>query len=249
MIERSSNRSHAIELSRLLDSLDLSRGCFFYPCCARDLAAPMQWFSRRVTEVHFADLWMPSLATGRFTGRHVLEHDRQLVTYPEVVPSETHRIPSRFSEIIGTEGDRHSIKLGPLNRRTQVTWHQYDAVYALGQVGTLSVFFHRSDGPAWGEGSSGIPWLQAVLLNRVLDQLADGGLIVTDGSNGHHPDEDYPWSNLWRDLRARKKEVPRGLPMCFEWSKRRFECLAALPRQGRYVTPSYLWKVSRVESA
>jgi len=46
----------------------------------------------------------------------------------------------------------------------------------------IDVLFHRND--SWGEGGSGVPVLSNHFLPLVLERMpAEGGLIITDGSN------------------------------------------------------------------
>lgn len=46
----------------------------------------------------------------------------------------------------------------------------------------LSIFFYRGDGE--GEGGSSFKWLHKDRLKNIFEVLEDGGLIITDGSNG-----------------------------------------------------------------
>ena len=116
----------------------------------------------------------------------------------------------------------------------------------------LSVFVYRRDGN--GEGGSGIQWLREPLLSQILGKLVDGGIIITDGSNGYcakDEKENPPQQSMWRDLGHKPGET---LPQDFEFNGWKFKCLENLERRGngsqprgshlqRGYGPTYVWRV------
>ena len=60
--------------------------------------------------------------------------------------------------------------------------HKDGLLTLLDDLGPISVFFYRGDSA--GEGGSNQQWLMPVLFDLVVSRLAEGGVILTDGSNG-----------------------------------------------------------------
>ena len=109
--------------------------------------------------------------------------------------------------------------------------HCYDAVEALRQIESFSIFFFRRDCPTEGEGSSGIPFLGDTLFKRVLAKLSPDGLVVTDGAGMIGP---AAQSALWTAPRE-----PDPVGRCFESFGRRFRCVRVLSRDR---TPTLVWQ-------
>jgi len=208
----------------------LPQGVLFYPCCARDVAAPVRWFRKHVDAIHFADLADPP--PGRvFGGVPVVSRSSEAVDVPPVTPGPTHDVPPEVAARLGMAGRRQVLAL---RTGTTVIWHQYDAVHAFKCVNDVSVFFSRSDGPTWGEGSSGIPWLGTPLIESVIQRLLPGGLLVTDGANAPPTDDDVAWMPLWEGL------DPSPSFKCFGRVAR---FIGTLPPDSRHRRPTNLWKI------
>jgi len=209
----------------------------FYPCCGpTDLARAMAGFAHLVDAVHGADP-MPGVDRGLRSSCH-LEPRRQTPHrfVPELSPRGVTGVRSIASyTIIADSGMRHEYlarRIGRDAAPVPFTWHQYDAIEALNHIGGITVFFFRRDRPEDGEGSSGIRWLDDVLLARVLDKLEPNGLIVTDGAG---MSGDAAQASLWK---APAMDDPVGGE--FVAFGRSFTCEAVFCRLRR---PTLVWRV------
>jgi len=209
----------------------------FYPCCGSvDLARAMAGFAHLVDAVHGAD---PSrgVATG-LSGSWHLELLRQAPHrfVPELSPLGAIGVRSIAAyNTIASSGTRHEYlarRIGRDAAPVPFTWHQYDAVEALNHIGGITVFFFRRDRPEDGEGSSGIRWLDSILLQRVLAKLESGGLLVTDGAG---MTGDAPQAALWT---AGALRDPIGVE--FTAFCRRFQCESVFCSERR---PTLVWRV------
>lgn len=99
----------------------------------------------------------------------------------------------------------------------------------------LGVFFYRGD--SQGEGGSGNNWLCIERLSIICEQIIDGGLIVTDGSNC------YPRKNIKFAPYRRKKETWEQYVQgySFENAIARFTIIDKLPDR-RY---NFVWQVDK----
>lgn len=84
------------------------------------------------------------------------------------------------------------------NRTTEIYRHKQDGIATFSTIENLSVFYLRGD--SLGESGSGQMWFQESIFNLILDKLADGGLIVTDGSGYDFKISDTAeWKPLWQN--------------------------------------------------
>ena len=209
----------------------------FYPCCGPpDLARAMAGFAHLVDAVHGADP-IPGVDRGLRSSWH-LEPRRQTPHrfVPELSPNGASgvRSISRYTSITDS-GTRHEYlarRIGRDAASVPFTWHQYDAVEALNHIGGITVFFFRRDRPEDGEGSSGIRWLDSILLQRVLAKLESGGLLVTDGAG---MTGDAPQAALWT---AGALRDPIGVELTA--FGRRFQCESVFCSERR---PTLVWRV------
>jgi hypothetical protein len=155
---------------------------------------------------------------------------------PELSPRGAMGIRSIVDDSsIASSGTRHEYVA--TRKRSQAApvsfiWHQYDAVEALRQIEGIAVFFFRRDRPEDGEGSSGIRWLDSILLERVLAKLESGGLLVTDGAG---MTGDAPQAALWT---AGALSDPIGSE--FTAFGRRFRCESVFCSERR---PTLVWRI------
>ena len=209
----------------------------FYTCCGHDdLTKAVEGFVDQIDVVHAADI-----------GRRMLtnfDHDWQGVcrrSVPYAFASEWE--PNGPEGIRWCDGDQSHEK--PRRRREytlihrdtgrtlEFIWHNYDAVEALRQIPSISIFFARRDGSRDGEGASGICWLGDILLARTLEKLVSGGLFVTDGVR---MGGEKPQAPLWRAPRA---ENPVGTR--FTAAGRAFECIGVFDTQP---PATLIWRVA-----
>ncbi len=142
--------------------IEIPWGSLFYPCCGDDLEVALQLFSSYVSTCHFADAYRLPGSQFRETRRSGRPEAIQIPHLCRMVIAP----PSRI------EGYNCPILL-----------HKKDGLLTLlMDVGPLSVFYYRGDGV--GEGGSEQLWLAPLLRDLLVARLLEGGLIVTDGSNG-----------------------------------------------------------------
>jgi len=196
----------------------------------------MVGFAHIVDTVHGADPWR-GVATGLGGSWH-LELLRQTPHrfVPELSPLGASGVRSITAyNTIADSGTRHEyLATRKQSQASPVSfiWHQYDAVEALQQIEGIAVFFFRRDRPEDGEGSSGIRWLDSILLQRVLAKLESGGLLVTDGAG---MTGDSPQAALWT---AGALRDPIGVE--FTAFGRRFQCESVFCSERR---PTLVWRV------
>ena len=211
----------------------------FYPCCGTtDLLTAMEGFAHLADSVHGADPDHRVAAGLRRHWRLELQRESPHRFTPELSPRPP-ALGVRKIEIqtsIADHGTRHEYlakRIGSDDAPLPFIWHQYDAVEALNHVEGIAVFFFRRDRPEDGEGSSGIRWLDAPLLGRVLRKLEPNGLFVTDGAR---MTGDAPQDLLWK---AAALPAPVGVE--FEAYGRSFRCDSVFCTRIR---PTLVWRVS-----
>lgn len=115
-------------------------------------------------------------------------------------------------------------------------------------VQQMGVFFYRGD--SGGEGGSGTLWLTgsrrgARLIDEVLARLANGGLIVTDGSNCRQYKN--PYAEFGRFYQEDIGPEAASLSHPFEdRDGNRFRCIGYT---GQRYGPTLVWQVQRSSSA
>lgn len=209
----------------------------FYPCCGiRDLLTAMDGFAHLVGTVHGADP-ARGVADGLRRRWHLdLEREIHHRFTPELAASRSDGVrkidPLTRIAGEGTRRDYLASRPGSDAASIPFIWHQYDAVEALNHIEGIAVFFFRRDRPEDGEGSSGIRWLDELLIQRVLRKLKPNGLFVTDGA-GMSGDAVQDW--LWK-----APSLPNPVGIRFEAFGRAFMCESVFCRQRR---PTLVWRV------
>jgi hypothetical protein len=204
----------------------------FHPCCGPDIVQSVRYFAGSVERIDACDIWPQLLGcmesqvgfhrSSAIAHRFEVELSRGDIHSARDSPEITPRAVGELIEGSCTLPDR-TIPL--------VRIHRYDAVEALRQVDSFSIFFFRRDGPTEGEGSSGIPFLGDTLFERVLTKLSPDGLVVTDGAGmGGQAAQSALWT-------APREPDPVG--RCFESFGRRFRCVRVLSRDR---TPTLVWQ-------
>ena len=198
----------------------------------------MDGFANLAASVHGADP-TPGVEQG-LRRRWRLELQREVAHRfaPEVSPCDAVGVRKiEPGTRIADHGTRHEYLATRIRSNATpipFTWHQYDAVEALNHIKGIAVFFFRRDRPEEGEGSSGIRWLDDVLLGRVLDKLEPNGLIVTDGAGMAG---DSTQAALWN---APRLVDPVGNE--FVAFERSFKCESVFCTLRR---PTLVWRVRR----
>ena len=196
--------------------IEMPIGALFYPCCGQDLSHPITNFSKVANSLHFADTNISQKAymVGQRPKFETVKHIGSIMIMAHTVSEEK--------------------KDG-----CTVNMHQSDGLVALAKrVPDLSVFYYRND--STGEGGSNQMWLEPVLFHYILERLMNGGLIVTDGSNGGYYDPfldiEAPWNVMCPKRRCFDSKVTY-----FEYAQRKFQFICDLEDGGG---PVKVWQVS-----
>lgn len=146
----------------LTDGLQLPIGNFFYPCSGDDWETPTGIFSEMVEQFNYAD---PGYA-------------RKSARFVDV------EIPYIGTIKKADELAAAALKPKYMNRKaSNVTHHSADGFLTLiEKIHDLSIFFYRGDSAS--EGGSGVLWQGPVLIDILLTRIIDGGLFISDSSNG-----------------------------------------------------------------
>jgi hypothetical protein len=174
----------------------------FYPCSGDDALPAVQLFADTVTDFHFVD-WA-YFRPGHQDSRHT-RLDRPANCQPALLRDQADfellqveidgpvSAPSsgrEFAPCVLTEHYQHS----PSGNEFRVHRHRDFGENAFDcGIPRLGVFFYRGD--STGEGGSGVDWLATKRIGNICEQLIDGGLIVTDGSQS---DYDRAYRPLWQ---------------------------------------------------
>lgn len=224
-------------------------GVLFYPCCGEDTSDPIRLFIDTVSEYHFVDIAMiPPVRNLPSTGSWNRPADARH-GYGQQRGSQPAGLLGRFitSWCVdeSSDGVVHSLNmLGETERHVAIHCHMADGEEVFSRLPSLSVFFYRGDSP--GDGGSGVGWLGDRLVDQILDKLADGGLIVTDGSRASDLCHGiWPiWSHSQRDygLAHYSRAELRPPRIEFEYRGRVFKLIGDCGY--RYGTV-YAWQVVR----
>jgi hypothetical protein len=225
----------------------------FYPCSGGDLLEPIHLFSPFVTDFWFADrgYFRPG---HQDTRRYGLDVPADKLP-PVLGDDKSYRLLD--THIVGEPGWRqHSVHIPPC-----VLTETYEHIpsgcrisihlrrgYALStlrkEIRSLGVFFYRGDSE--GEGGSGHYWLGSKQLAEILPMLVNGGLVVTDGSQGGPSNGQGQYSDLVR-LHGKRPEkdgvdlVGKIRPFR-DKAGRSFECIG---QAGQRYGPTLIWRVTR----
>ena len=219
----------------------------FYPCSGRDTLGAVKLLAPYVNDFLFADtayftynsqMKVPSpkdipgfeLISRKRTGPPRAEMTEK---YDEVKKEYYHDI----EPCIVTETYLHEPTGKTIHFRLKRGFAEYTFRHIENKIG---VFYYRGD--SLGEGGSGISWLGSKRLNMVCDKLIDGGLIVTDGSNGgrnHKPLRKY---HCHRDNEESREEMMKTLTPFFDNKGRRFTCVGYA---GERYGPTFIWQVKK----
>lgn len=228
----------------------------FYPCSGNDLLEPIELFSPHVSEFWFVDrgYFTSGHQDTRFYGadeaadrqRPLLEHDRRYRLLDRRIegPPDWDRRHVDIEPCVLSETYRHleSRRLITVHRRRGYGFSAFRKEIAAGRLG---VFFYRRD--SVGEGGSGNQWLRKEHLDEVCAKLADGGLLVIDGSDGSgYIRRTGIYKTLckhaWKSPRLSPAEIISGLPVCPDGAGRQFRCVGYA---GSGYGPTLIWQVSR----
>jgi hypothetical protein len=176
-----------------LDKLKCIEGTkLFYPCSGNDLITPIEIFSPYITDFWFVD-------RGYFSSGHqdtryygfdapadrqepILNKDKRYKFIAKTIigMSDWDRKNRDIEPCILTETYRH-IGMNKEIRIHRRRGYGYSA-FRHENINPLGVFFYRGDSA--GEGGSGNLWLKQERIESVCSKIIDGGLFVSDGSDG-----------------------------------------------------------------
>jgi hypothetical protein len=167
----------------------------FYPCSGKDWETPLNLFAPYITDFWFVDCnyflddaYLSDWEIQEFgymrpadqqepvlmeDGRYALL-DVSIQGPPRWNPRKRHITPCILTETY------HHLATGRSIRIHRRRGYGYSAIAR--EIDRLGVFFYRGD--SQGEGGSGNTWLRSSNLERALCKLIDGGLVVSDGSDG-----------------------------------------------------------------
>jgi len=199
--------------------IPVGESTLFYPCAGKDLQCPIECFSGVVKNFYFVDIQYS--VDIRQTG----------------LP----RLPKRYSVVRERQQcakNRSIFRCRDKETGDEFFVHRWRdrAEVAIRDISSIGIFFFRGDNPVDGEGSSGILWFGKTLFNEVLSRLANGGLIVTDGSNTT-PDGPTEFAKFWhkRDIGASATSKVNT----FEYAGRAFACIGYV---GEKYGPTLVWQ-------
>jgi hypothetical protein len=211
--------SHELPIeAQIMSGIDyripVGESTLFYPCAGNDLQCPIECFSGVVKNFYFVDI--------REAG------------FP--------RLPERYSVV--REHQQCAKNRSVFRCRDKETDNKFfvhrwreRAEVAIRDISSIGIFFFRGDNPVDGEGSSGVLWFGKTLFNEIQSRLANGGLIVTDGSNTTS-DGPTEFAKFWhkRDIGASATSKVNA----FEYAGREFACIGYV---GEMYGPTLVWQM------
>ena len=228
----------------------------FYLCSGDDLKIPIKLFSPYVTDFWFVD-------RGYFSRGHSDTKD-----YGYDVPADKQRsvlYANRQYKLLNTEingppnWDHGDVEIIPctlsetyrhIQSNREVTIHRrrgygFSAFRDEKEIDKLGVFFYRGD--SFGEGGSGNLWLKPDHLDEVCNKLIDGGLFVSDGSDGtmyYRTGGIYKelWKYHQKEVSQCPEELIKDMKSFTDREGRRFSCIGYA---GRKNGPTMIWQVHK----
>jgi hypothetical protein len=222
----------------------------FYPCAGHDVFLPLELFAPFVTEFWFVDrgYFIPGhqdtrsycfdLAADQIAPLLKDDARYELVETTIEGPASS-REKREIEPCILSEVYRHlaSGRFITVRRRRGYGFSAFRK-----EIRSLGVFFYRGDSE--GEGGSGNLWLAADHVREVCEKLIDGGLIVTDGSQGGWMKRRTPYQKLselaWKRVSGTADEKVRKAGS-FSAEGRTFSCVAYV---GQRYGPTLVWQVT-----
>lgn len=178
--EKIENKTNVVKSSNSVLGLEsLGDGALFYPCAALDTKLVAEVFSDLVDSIYLCDVHRPrglGFIRSGVSKTTIPNHFGDYFWVPHVgrVFQETRSEILTFPRVLGDA-------LAPVNYCVGDAVH-----FFLQSMGSISVFFYRSDSPIPdGEGGSGVLWFGPVLLDLVLQRVVNGGILCTDFSNSY----------------------------------------------------------------
>ncbi|MDY0017623.1 MAG: hypothetical protein RBS89_07260 [Candidatus Delongbacteria bacterium] len=219
----------------------------YYPCSGRDTLGAVKLFAPFVNDFLFVDI-------GYYTN-----HTQMRVPSPKDIPgfvliSRKREGPPRaemvekYDEVkkeyyqdmepcIVTETYFHEPTGKTIKFRLKRGFAEYTLKHIENKIG---VFYYRGDGN--GEGGSGITWLGKKRMNLICDKLIDGGLIVTDGSNGSRNHKQFRKYHNHRDNEESRDEMMKTMTPFKDTKGRTFTCVGY---GGERYGPTFIWQVHK----
>lgn len=218
---------------RMSEEVDLSKGLLVYPCCAKDyrMLEPLYRFVRSTV---FVDIRSP--------------YDLGLSSRIwKSIPDSDLLKACGIGKEMSNKNYAYQICQCQSGPNIEAYWCCHDAVDFVNKLqdSSVSVFFHRCDGPTWGEGSSGLAWFQEELFAQLVRKMSGNGYIITDGSCGYTDGTRCAWESVWSHRKVTVDGNETALyPPDFEWNNTVFTCFGRYPsRNDREST--YIWKISK----
>lgn len=227
----------------------------FYPCSGEDWPRPIEIFAPVITDFWFVDLRYftsysairvrPLLGPDSFSLLDVTIDGPAQATLEWRTDAKTDKTYPWIAPCTRTERYCH------LESGREIRIHRrrgFGPSAMRSHIYKLGVFFYRGD--SGGEGGSGTLWLTerrrgTRLIGEVLARLANGGLIVTDGSNCRQYKN--PYAEFGRFYQEDIGPEAASLSHPFEdRDGNRFRCIGYA---GQRYGPTLVWQVQRSSSA
>ena len=235
-------------------STNLSETSLFYPCAGSDWKAALALFVPYLSRYWFVDVGyrepMPRPRLGALADRFELVGCPR-TEHPDLVPAD---LDDRYYRVQRPFVCTAELRPKESPRTIAVRWYMRRGPSALRNLSErLGVFFYRGDS---SEGGSGTWWLGRSdsggrgfgQMLDVLDRLVEGGLIVTDGSNGRLVPNSNPYCELSRflgDYDADPAEACRSA-QSFHVDGRVLRCIGYVDRMDPWDKgPTLVWQVLR----
>jgi len=222
----------------------------FYPCSGNDLFVPIRIFSPFVTDFWFVDraYFSPGHQDSRPYGYDapadkqapLLQGDNDYQLIDTRIDGSVSWNPNCYdiSPCILTETYVH------IPSKEKVIIHRrrgYGFSAFRKHIRSLGVFFYRGD--SQGEGGSGNWWLAPDHVREVCKKLIDGGLIVTDGSQGKSRGEYHQFTKYRKEkFQSDPGEILQSVQPFTDKEGRTFTCVGyAGDRYG----PTLIWQIKK----
>ena len=225
----------------------------YYPCSGKDTLGAVKLFSPYINDFLFVDInyftnhgQMRVPTPGDISGFMLISRKR--VGSPRAEMTEKYDgIKKKYYQdmepCIVTETYIHEQTGKSIQYRLKRGFGEYTFRNSENKFG---VFYYRGD--SLGEGGSGISWMAGKRLNIICDKLIDGGLIVTDGSNGGRSKDNH--SQFWKFHNSSKdkpepEEMIASMKPIKDTKGRTFTCVGYA---GERYGPTFIWQVRQAKN-
>lgn len=232
----------------------VSDSTLFYPCSGNDLFVPVEIFSPYVTDFVFVDrgYFSPGHCDTRHYGGDVSADQQKPVLHDDK------RYSLKNIKIVGPScWEPYQFDIDPctltetylhISSNREIRIHRrrgYGFSAFRKEISQLGVFFYRGDSA--GEGGSGNLWLKEEHIDEVCNKIIDGGLIVSDGSDGARYRRNSGFYRemskfSWKEVLQSPDEIIKNMNPFEDRSGRRFCCVGYA---GMRYGPTMIWQVNK----